>query len=239
MKIVEENILKIYPTKQTINAPLGLPLPFDDRNQIIVITGAMGSGKSTWLHSALTCKKKDGRIFAGVYERVLYATPEECFSSEENHVMRKHIKSRLFHEFNIKMLENVAEQALQNKHENEGSNTLLVIDDFSEELKNIDTIRLLKKLIFKHRHLRLTICISCLLMKSIPKSLRSLVDVYVIFKPKGLNELEDYLTEIFALKNNQMLRLMDFVFDRPHNFLMYNTRHNAYYKNFDKLAPLT
>lgn len=238
MKIVETNNLKIYPTKQTINHPLGLPPPFDDRNQIIVLTGAMGSGKSTWLHSALTCKKKDGRIFAGCYERVLYATPEECFSSEENHPMKKHVKSRLFHEFNEKMLSNVAEQALNCKHLYDG-NTLLCIDDFSEELKNVETIKLLKKLIFKHRHLHLTIVISCLTMKSIPKSIRSLVDVYCIFKPKGLNELEDYLTEVFALKNLQMQRLMDFVFDKPHNFLMYNTRHNHYYKNFDKLAAFT
>ena len=76
-------------------------------------------------------------------------------------------------------------------------------------------------------------------MKSVPKSIRSLVDLYVIFKPKGLNELEDYLNEVFALKNIQMQRLMDFVFDRPHNFLMYNARHNHYYKNFDKIAQFT
>lgn len=238
IKIVQENNLKIYPTKQTIDKKLGLPEPFDDRNQIFVVTGAMGSGKSTWLHSALTCLKHDGRIFAGCYERVIYATPEECFSSEKDHPMKHHVKSRLFHEFNVKMLNAVVEQAEQNKMEHDG-NTILVIDDFSEDLKNIETIKLLKKLIYKHRHMHLTIVISCLTMKSIPKTIRALVDVYIIFKPKSLIEIEDYVTEIFALKNSAMERLLDFVFDAPYHFMMYNARHHTFYKNFAKLSQPT
>ena len=54
MKIVEENPLKIFPTKQTIDMKLGLPKPFDDRNNIIIVSGGQGSGKSTWLNSAMT-----------------------------------------------------------------------------------------------------------------------------------------------------------------------------------------
>lgn len=235
MKIIEENNLKIYPTKQTIDKKLGLPKPFDDRNQVIVVTGGQGTGKTTWLHSALTCRKQDGRIFSGRYEKVFYATPEECFTSEADHCMKKHIRSRLFHTFDESMLNSVVEQALENKHENDG-NSILVIDDFSEEYKNPLTIRLLKKIINKHRHYHLTIVLSALTMKSIPKPIRSLIDVYVIFKPKGLIELEDYTTEIFALSKNEMNSLLDFVFDAPHNFLFYNNRRNEFYKNFDLLS---
>ena len=133
------------------------------------------------------------------------------------------------------MLNSVVEQALENKHENDG-NSILVIDDFSEEYKNPLTIRLLKKIINKHRHYHLTIVLSALTMKSIPKPIRSLIDVYVIFKPKGLIELEDYTTEIFALSKNEMNSLLDFVFDAPHNFLFYNNRRNEFYKNFDLLS---
>ena len=236
MKIVEDSSLKIFPTKQTIDQSLGLPLPFHDRNQVIVCCGGQGTGKSTWLNSALTCRKKNGKIFAGCYERVFYATPEECFyGSEKEHPMAKHIKSRLFHEFNVDMLTRVAEQALENKHENEG-NSILIIDDFSEELKNIETIKLLKKLINKHRHLNLTILLSSTATKNIPKCIRQLVDVFVIFKPKSLIEIDDYVTEIFAMKPNEMQRLLDFVFDAPHNFLMYFNRTNQFYKNFERIT---
>ena len=236
MRIVEENALKIYPTKQVIDQSLGLPSPFDDRNQVYVISGGQGTGKSTWLNSALTCRKKDGKIFAGCFQKVFYATPEECFfGSEKEHPMKNHVKSRLFHKFDVQMLTSVVEQALENKHENGGS-SLLCLDDFSEELKNPETIKLLKKIINKHRHYNLSILLSALTMKSIPKSIRSLIDVYVIFKPKGLLELENYTTEIFGMTKQEMMTLLDFVFDVPHTFLMYNNRTNQFYKNFDLIS---
>jgi nucleoside-triphosphatase THEP1 len=235
MRITEENNLKIYPTKQTIDKPLGLPSVFQDKNSVFVVTGGQGSGKSTFLNSALTCRKKDGKIFSGCYERVFYATPEECFTSEEDHVLKKHVKSRLFHEFNSEMLNNVVAQALENKHENKG-NSILVIDDFSEELKSLDTIRLLKKIINKHRHYHLTIVISSLTMNSIPKSIRGLVDYYVIFKPKGLIQLEGYCDEIVGVSKKEMLEIMEFVYDGAHNFLMYDNKRGVFYKNFDKFT---
>lgn len=235
MKVLDKNSLKIYPSKQTIDRKLGLPKPFDDRNQVIVVTGGQGTGKSTWLNSALTCQKGDGRIFSGCFTRCFYATPYECFTSEDDHPMKNHVPSRLFHTFDEKMLQSVIEQALENKHENEES-SILVLDDFTEELKNVDTIKLLRKMINKNRHMHLTIIISATTMKAIPKCIRSLVDVYVIFKPKGLLEIEDYTTEIFSLTKRHMIHLMDFVFDKPHNFLMYNNRSNLFYKNFDLLS---
>jgi hypothetical protein len=234
MKITEKNSLKIYPSKQTIDRPLGLPQPFADKNSCFVITGGQGSGKSTWLHSALTCRKSDGKIFSGCYERVFYATPLETMSSEENHVFKNHVPSRLFHTFDVAMLENVIEQALEVKA-NKG-NSILVIDDFSEELKNPESIRLLKKIINTHRHMHLSVIISALTMKSIPKVIRGLIDIYVIFKPKGLIELEGFMCEIMGLNKKTMMDVMDFVFDADHNFLMYNNKRGYWYKNFDRFV---
>jgi hypothetical protein len=234
IEIVEKSGLRIHATKQNIDKKMGLPPPLDDRNQVIVVTGSMGSGKSTWVHSSLTCQKSDGRIFAGCFEKVIYCTPLECWESEENHPMKGHIKSRLFHTFDVKTLTSIIEIAEETK-KSEG-NTLLCIDDFGEELKNIETIKLLRKIIFKHRHFHITIILSALAMKLIPKTIRSLVDVYIIFRPKSQIDCEDYVTEIFALKNKEFQSIMDFVFDAPHNFLMYNARHHFFYKNFDKLS---
>ena len=232
IKIIEENDLKIYATKQNINNKIGLPSPFEDRNQFIIISGSMGSGKSTFMNSALTNLKSDGRIFAGCYTRVIYSTPFECFESEENHPMKGHVKSRLFHSFDEKFLTSVIEIAEENKKE---GNTLLCIDDFSEEFKNLSTIRLLRRIIWKHRHLKLTVCLSCLSLKAIPKSLRALCDTYIIFKPKSIIECEGYVDEVFAMSKNEFLKLTDFVFDERYNFLFYNARAHLFYKNFNLL----
>ena len=149
--------------------------------------------------------------------------------------MKHHIKSRLFHTFDEKMLNTIVEQALKNKHENKG-NSLLVLDDFSEELKHPSTIQLLKKIINKHRHYHLSILISAQTMRSIPKNIRSLVDFYVCFKPKGLIEIEGYSEEIFGLNKKELLDVMTFVYDKPHNFLMYANKRNYFYKNFDRFV---
>lgn len=233
MKIVEKNDLKIYPTKQSIDKPLGLPQVLDNKNSVFVVTGGQGSGKSTWLNSATTCRKPDGKIFSGCYERVFYATPLECFTSEKDHPFKDHVKTRLFHTFDSKMLENIVSQALDLKHEHKG-NSLLIIDDFSEELKNPQTIKLLKKIINKHRHYHLTIILSALTLKVIPRQIRSLVDYYIIFKPKGLIELEGFTDEIFGVSKKLMMKILNFVFDAPHNFLMYHNKKNSYFKNFNR-----
>ena len=234
IKIVEENDLKIYPTKQNINYKLGLPQPFEDRNQFIICCGAMGTGKSSWMNSAMTSLKPDGKIFAGCYTRVIYSTPLECFQSEECHPMKGHVKSRLFHSFDEKFLSSVIEIAEDNKKE-EGSNTLLCVDDYSEEYKNVNTIRLLRRLVWKHRHLKLTILLSCLSLKSIPKSLRALCDTYIIFKPKSVIECDGYVEEVFAMNKKEFQNLLDFVFDEPYNFLFYNARSHKFHKKFNLL----
>ena len=235
MRIVEENELRIYPTKQSIDKPLGLPKVLADKNSVYVVTGGQGSGKSTWLNSATTCRKEDGKIFSGCFERAFYATPLECFTSEKHHPFKDHVKTRLFHTFDAEMLEKVVGQALDLKHTHSG-NSLLIIDDFSEELKNPQTIKLLKKIINKHRHYHLSIVLSALTMKVIPKAIRSLVDYYVIFKPKGLIELQGFTEEIFGVSKKLMMRIMNFVFDGPHNFLMFDNKKNTYYKNFDRFV---
>jgi hypothetical protein len=154
--------------------------------------------------------------------------------SEENHPFRNHVKSRLFHNFNKEMLENVIEQALEVKRQKGSS--LLVIDDFTEELSSLDTIRHLKKIINKHRHYHLSILITSLNMRAIPRMIRSLVGTYIIFKPRGLIEMEHYMEEIFGLNKKQMTEVFDFVFDEPHNFLMYNNKTGEFYRNFDRFT---
>ena len=239
MQLVNKSSLKIHPTKQTIDRPLGIPKnsPFQDKNSVFCVSGSMGSGKSSWLNSATTCRKADGKIFSGCFAKVFYMTPEDCFTSENDHPFKDHHKSRLFHEFNSDTLNQVVEQALQNKHEN-NENSLLIIDDFSEELKNLETIRLLKRIIFKHRHYQMSIIISAISLRLIPKSIRSLIDYFVVFRPKSLNEVSGYNEEIFGLNKAEMKSLFDFVYDEPYNFLVFDNKKGKYYRNFDEIGGI-
>ena len=83
--------------------------------------------------------------------------------------------------------------------------------------------------------MKLNIVISALNQKALAKTLRSLLDVVVLFKPKSMIETDNFGEEVFGLNRADTKTLFDYVFDKPYNFLMYNARTNTFYKNFDEL----
>jgi len=232
MKIEElaESKLKIKPTKQNIDKALGVPPPFPNKNSVIFISGGQGTGKSTFI-SNLFKAGGENRIYKKVFDTVMYATPEEVFESEENHVFKGH--PRVYHDLTQDTFDKIIEQAKETKAED--GDSCLVIDDFSEQLKLKKTEYMLRKLINKHRHLRLNIVISALNQRALAKSLRSLIDIVILFKPKSMVETDNFGEEVFGLNRADTKTLFDFVFDKPYNFLMYNARTHTFYKNFNEL----
>ena len=224
--------IKIKTTKQTIDDKLGVPAPFMDKCGVYVITGSMGSGKSSFLNSIMT-RGGQAKVFKGVFDEVHYITPLEVMQSEENHPFADHPKERVYHNLNPDTFEKIKDDAIGVK--NKGGNSAIIIDDMSEFLKNKQVELALKGLIFKHRHYKINIIITLLTLKSLPKSLRSLVDCYIVFKPKSLIELASFADDVFGLDRKDLKQLMDYVYDVKYNFLFYNQRDNTYYKNFTKL----
>lgn len=232
MKIekVAESSLRIKPTKQNIDDALGVPPPFPNKNSVIFISGGQGTGKSTFI-SNLFKARGENRIYRKVFDTVMYATPEEVFTSEEDHIFKGH--PRVYHDLSPETFQTIVDTAVETKRE--GGNSVLVIDDFSEQLKLKQTEFMLRKLINKHRHMKLNIVISALNQKALAKTLRSLLDVVILFKPKSMVETDNFGEEVFGLSKADTKTLFDYVFDRPYNFLMYNARTNTFYKNFDEL----
>jgi len=234
MKIeeLESNDIKIKPSKQNTDQSLGVKPPFLDRPSVYVISGGQGSGKSTFLESVMT-SKGESKVFRKVFDRVFYATPEEVMSSTPDHPFRDHPAERMFHDLSPNTFESILEEALAVK--NAGGNSVLILDDFSEELKIKRVEMTLKKLIHKHRHYHMQIMITLLTLKSLPKSLRAMIDAYIVFKPKSVIEIASFADDVFALSKTDLKQLLDFVFDEKYNFLFYNQRDNVYYKNFTRL----
>ena len=230
IQVVDESKLKIKPTKQSIDKSLGVPPPFPDKNSVIFISGGQGTGKSTFI-SNLFKAKGENRIYRKVFDTVMYATPEEVFSSEQDHIFKDH--PRVYHDLSESTFDEIIKKAIDTK--NDDGDSCLVIDDFSEQLKLKKTEYMLRKLINKHRHMRLNIVISALNQKALAKSLRSLIDIVILFKPKSMVETDNFGEEVFGLSKADTKSLFDFVYDSPYNFLMYNARTNKFYKNFDLL----
>jgi archaellum biogenesis ATPase FlaH len=228
-KVAESN-LTIKPTRQNIDDSLGVPPPFPNKNSVIFISGGQGTGKSTFISNLFKAKGAN-RIYRKVFDTVMYATPEEVFTSEEDHIFKGH--PRVYHDLSPETFKTIIDTAVETKAD--GGNSILVIDDFSEQLKLKQTEYMLRKLINKHRHMKLNIVISALNQKALAKTLRSLLDVVILFKPKSMIETDNFGEEVFGLNRADTKTLFDYVYDKPYNFLMYNARTNTFYKNFDEL----
>ena len=232
MKIeeIEKSDLVIKPSKQSIDNVLDVPPPFPNKCSVIFVSGGMGTGKSTFIANLFKATGKN-RIYRKVFDNVMYATPKEVFDSEEDHAFKNHPK--VYHDLSPDTFKTITELSIKTK-DDEG-NSALVIDDFSEQLKVKATELNLRRLINKHRHMKLNIIISALNQKALAKSLRSLIDVVVLFKPKSMVETDNFSQEVFGLTKEETKALFNFVFDAPYNFLMYNARTNTFYKNFNQL----
>jgi hypothetical protein len=224
--------VKIRASKQNTDMKLGVPPPFLDRPSVYVIAGPQGSGKSSFVESIMT-KGGQAKVFRKVFDAVFYNTPEEVMSSTEDHPFRNHPSERVFHDLTNETFENILEQALAIK--DAGGNSCLILDDWSEELKSKRVELILKKLIHKHRHYHMQIIITLLTLKSLPRSLRSMIDAFIIYKPKSVIEIESFADDVFSLSKPDLKQLMTYVFDEKYNFLFYNQRDNVFYKNFTRL----
>lgn len=229
---VETGDVKIRPTKQTIDDPLDVPSPFLPKCSVYVISGAMGSGKSSFTNSIMTASGK-GKVFRRVFDEVHYITPKEVMASEENHPFKDHPKGRTYHDLSPKTFDKINEDVAKVKEE--GGNSCVILDDMSEYLKLRPVELALKSLIFKHRHKKVNIIITLLTLKSLPKALRSLIDCFIVFRPKSMIEIQSFADDVFALPKQDLKQLLDYVFEVPYAFLFYNQRTNTYYKNFTKL----
>jgi len=235
MKIdeLETSDIKIKASKQNTDDPLGVKLPFIDRPSVYVISGPQGSGKSSFTESIFT-KGGSAKVFKGKFDMVFYSSPKEVMESTPDHPFKDHPKERVFFDLSNETFESIIEQALAVKEA--AGNSALILDDWSEELKTKRVEHLLRKLIHKHRHYKMQIVITLLTLKSLPKSLRSMIDAYIIFRPKSIVEISSFAEDVFALPSKDLKQLFDFVYDERYNFLFYNQRDNIYYKNFTRLA---
>jgi energy-coupling factor transporter ATP-binding protein EcfA2 len=232
MKIEERDMFdfKLKKSKQTIDDILPVPAPFPSKPSVIAIIGAMGSGKSSLLNSLMSGKGKS-LVYRGVFSKVHYVTPEAVFQSEVDHAFKDHPPERIYHDLQPDTMDKIIEQLVEVKEE--GENSAVVIDDMGEELKDKSVQKRLQTLIFKHRHYKTAIFLTMIAVKLLPKQFRPLIDVYIVYRPRG-TEIESLNDDVFNLAKDDLKQLLEYVFDAPYNFLFYNQRTNTYYKGFGK-----
>lgn len=185
MKIVNHEKPKLGSVHMTCDNPIDPKL--EDSGEAVkvcfskpnftVLSGGMGSGKTSWILSALK------GFYRKTHHDIIVVIPEISLHSisERDNVFSKYCPpENLYHEFTEEVLEDIYAKAMNNASEDRY--TMLIVDDFGPQLKDKACERVMQKLVVKMRHLKLGgIFVLCQNYFQMPKKLRELASNCVLW----------------------------------------------------------
>ena len=195
------------------------------------LIGKPGSGKTSVVISWLTGKGKN-KVFRKVFDHILLVMPESSRKSLKKNIFEKHDEEKMFEELTSNSINTIYEMLLQSSKENE--KTLLILDDVGASLKRSDIQTMLKRIIFNRRHLKCHIVLMLQSFTTAPLVIRKLYTNVIMFKP-AKKEFETLFLELFETKKDNAIDIMNFVYDKPHQYLFLNVDSQRMYKGFDEL----
>lgn len=243
MQIIEEqnsSIPKLEPIKEKMDIYIpdlvdGIP----NRNGFIwVITGSGGSGKTSMLLNFFKSKQ----LYKMKFSNIFYICPLSSYLSVSKHPFEKHDPSRIFHELNEDVLDDIYNELREIKKENvdatkdEYQYNCCIIDDFADSMKQVDIQKTLNQMLIKARHLS---CVYIFTLQSyyyFPKILRKQITNITIFKPKNAEEWSSIAKEILHMNKEDAVILYDYVFNEPYSHLDIDTVGDIIFRNFNKLT---
>lgn len=209
--------------------------PFPSVASYIVFVGKSRSGKSSLITSLLTNR----RIYRNAFNNVIIVIPRHSFNSmsEKDNPFLTLDSEKVYHNFNLDILERIYNQIIVYAQNEE--DTLLLIDDYASELKNNEVLKIMNSLVNNRRHLRLTVWTGAQTYKSIPLSNRKTINYLVLFKCSNKAEIKSIWEEMTNLSKDVFFDLLDFVFKKPYDYLVFNRDNNEYYRKFNKIEVLS
>ena len=235
MELVKLAKPKLKPPGMVCDRPLHPKLDkyeltsFLNSHSTNLLLGKPKSGKSSLLWSML----KDKRMLNKVFDNVYLFQPSHSRASIKNNIFKKHPEDKMFEELNYEDLDEVMERI---RGTDAKETNVIIFDDQSAYLKNKETLRLFKELIFNRRHLRTSIYFLNQTFFSVPKELRRLFSNIFVFKVSR-NEMKNLFEEVVEQDHVKELmpQISKLVFDRPYQYLFINTDNQKFYKGFDRI----
>ncbi len=236
IKLIENELPKIKPVKEIMSIYIdGIDPNLPNRNGFIyALIGAPGTGKSSLLLSLF----RDRNYYKKKFNNIFLITPESSFSSVSNHPFKNH--SKVYHDLNEDVLENIYEELVELKREciEDGfpmETSCLIIDDFANDLKSKELIKILKRILTKSRHIGCSVIFTLQAFNMFPLVLRKMLTNITLFKPKNKVELESVRKELINMNEEKTNELMNYVFDAEFNHLDVDTSNDTKRKNFKLL----
>jgi KaiC/GvpD/RAD55 family RecA-like ATPase len=189
------------------------------------------SGKTSLCISFLTGKGKN-KVWRKCFNHVIVVMPSTSRGSMKKNPFKNHHEDQMYEELNYNTIKAIHNKLTSYSDENE--NTLLILDDVGASLKNNDIQQIFRKIIYNRRHLKCHIVVLLQSFMSIPKEIRKMFNNIFMFKPSKV-EFENLFDELFETNKDLAIDIMNFAYDKPHQYLMLNVDTQRMYKGFDEI----
>ena len=195
-----------------------------------LLIGKPKSGKTSLLYSFFQSPEMLRKCFHNIY----LFQPSHSRGSMKDKLFDKLPDNQKFEELDY---ENLSEVMNRIKNAEPYENNAVIFDDMTSALKQSETLKLLKEMVFNRRHLHISIYFLVQRYNNVPKDLRVLFNNIFVFRVNK-NEMEDIFRENIEDKDklNMISDITKLVFDKKHEWLMINTETQRLFKKFDEIV---
>lgn len=208
-----------------------VPMPLPQHVSFnMVIVGKPGSGKSSLATNIITnpLRKK--------YHSIFIIIPPNSMNSYACNPFQSIDEEQIYDNLSLDNLLDIYGRVSANAEE--GLNSLLYIDDMAACLKKSNIQQTFKELLYNRRHLRLGVINSVQRLTTIPKAIRAVTQLLIIFKPCNKAEGNILFDEMINLEKKEFIKLMNYTYRDKHDHLLIILHEDRYFRNFNKIEGL-
>jgi len=208
--------------------------PLPNKCFTALISARPNSGKS------VLCESLISKQYRRCFDSVIVCMPETSRSCFTNSCLEHADPSKVFDELNEETVEEVYDLIVANRdagdEEDEEYYSLLLLDDCQAALRNKAVERRIRGILANYRHLNCVVLCCVQNYMSVSKQCRDLFRCLFQFAtPSRLERQRIHDEWAGALDKNQFSELVNFVWDKKHNFLFVDRQSDTFHKNLNRL----
>lgn len=232
----EASNIQLDIPKFSVDDLYDVPPPLPNQSMFTAFLGPPRSGKSS-LATSLLVTVKPQKLYSGIFSNVFYIVPLASFNSFKDNPFKSLSRDKLKHEFTSEVLQEIVERC--EDYAKQKKDTLIIIDDFMSELKNVELRKNLEKLVANRRHIRANLWIISQSYRAIPLSTRKLLSSVYLFRVANLREIESIREELIPLDKSVFQAYYNYIFTEggdPHAFMYLDVITGKIYNQFRRLS---
>ncbi len=239
--------LRVHNTPNNLDKPLApdIPSPLPAYSGFnMLITGSSGSGKSTFLYSIMSKRKKNGirQSYRGVFDKVYIISPTMGKDSIKNDPFKSIPENQIWRSLTKDGLDELDEVLDENRKE--GFNSIVILDDVGSQIKKSAAIEKKLTSMMQNRRHQFTSYITLLQrLRDANTGIRNNLSHFVTFRPKNRPESEAITNELMPFDNKRNSQILTHIFDNesakfPFMFVDMSLKHSNKYLFYNGFNPL-